>query len=307
MNVDVRSQAEFDATLLAGNVPVVVGGDIEWKTFGTETALIVVRAGSVVVVARGSSQPRVEAWGSSQPRVEAWGSSQPRVEAWGSSQPRVEARDSSQPRVEARDSSQPRVEAWGSSQPRVEAWDSSQPRVEAWDSSQPRVVARNVVQLSIYGAVSVTASDAVSVLIDGDGSSVTGGHQTRVVKPLSVQAWCDYHDVPVTDDTVVLFKAVNDTFASPRGGQYTPGTTPVADDWEPSAECGGGLHFSPSVSQSRWFNPDATRYVACPVRLSDCRVPTERDDYPDKIKARGCAGPVWECDEDGEPMKKRGA
>jgi hypothetical protein len=33
------------------------------------------------------------------------------------------------------------------------------------------------------------------------------------------------------------------------------------------------------------------------------RSPKITDQYPDKIKASGCCGPTWECDQDGEPIK----
>ena len=73
--IEVRTQAEFDVCVKAGNIAVCVGGGffVAW--------------GSSHVVARGSSH--VVAWESSH--VEAWESSH--VEAWGSSH--VEARGSS--------------------------------------------------------------------------------------------------------------------------------------------------------------------------------------------------------------------
>ncbi|MCX6497555.1 MAG: hypothetical protein NTU93_01990, partial [Arthrobacter sp.] len=116
-------------------------------------------------------------------------------------------------------------------------------------------------------------------------------------------AWCDWYGVRVTDGCATVFKAVNDTYRSPKGGDYTPGTTPAADDWDGGrAECGGGLHFSPTPTAAREFNPEATRYVACPVCLSEMRPPKATDDYPQKIKAARCAAPCREVDEDGEPV-----
>jgi len=272
------------------------------------------------VVARESSQPRVEAWGSSQPRVEAWessqprvearGSSQPRVEAWESSQPRVEARESSQPRVVARESSQPRVEAressqprvvaWESSQPRVVAWGSSQPRVEAWGSSQPRVEARGYVQLSIFGAVIAKAASTVSVLIHGTRSKVAGGKKTRVNLKTGAN-WCSYYGVPVKAGVAVLYKAVRDDFKTGKFGfLYQPGTKPISPDWDgPARECGGGLHFSPSPRAALEFDSEATRFVACPVKVSEIVI-HPNGSYPQKCKAPRVYQPCYEVNEDGD-------
>ena len=262
------------------------------------------------VEARESSQPRVVAWGSSQPRVEARASSQPRVVAWGSSQPRVEARESSQPRVEARESSQPRVEAWGSSQPRVEARESSQPRVEAressqprveaWGSSQPRVEAWGYAQLSAKGAVTGTAAATVAVCVEG-AAKINGGHQT-VVRRSTPEEWCAYYGVSVTDGVALVYKGVLDTWRSPHGADYTPGTVPVALDWDGGRrECGAGLHFSPTPRMTHAFISEPAHYLACPIRLEDIAVHADGA-YPEKIKARGCCAPVYEVDEDGEPV-----
>ncbi|MFO0919461.1 MAG: hypothetical protein U0872_14270 [Planctomycetaceae bacterium] len=83
MRVEVRTQAEFDAALTAGNTAVCVSGDFSLVTTGAQAPEIVLFAAANL-------------------RVEAWGSSRPSVVAWGSSQPSVEARESSQPRVVAR-------------------------------------------------------------------------------------------------------------------------------------------------------------------------------------------------------------
>jgi hypothetical protein len=263
-------------------------------------------------VARGSSQPHVEARGSSQPHVEAWESSQPHVEAWESSQPHVVARGSSQPHVEAWGSSQPHVEAWessqphvvarGSSQPHVEARGSSQPHVEAWESSQPHVEARGYVQISIFGAVIAKLGAHCSAIIHGKGAKVTGGSQTKVLlrKP---KEWCDYYGVAVKGGTATLFKALNVDFTSPHGLLYAPGSTVEAPDWDGGKqECGGGLHFSPAPAMAREFHTGAIKYVACPVRLTDMAV-HPYGEYPQKCKARRICKPIYEVDVDGERVE----
>ncbi|HXF89546.1 MAG TPA: hypothetical protein VNK48_14415 [Xanthobacteraceae bacterium] len=263
-----------------------------------------------LVVAYGISQARIEAHGSSQPRIEAYDSAQPRIEAYDSARPRIEAYDSARPRVVAYGSSQARIVAHGSSQARIEAYDSARPlvvahgssqaRVAAYGISQPRVEAHGHAQVSVVGRVAVRAGPHVAVLIEGEQAQVEGGRQIplRLSTP---EDWCAYYGVPVRDGIAVLFKAVDENYLSPKGVAYTPGTVPVAPDWDGGeAECGGGLHFAPTPALARSFFAAATRYVACPVALADMRPPRADDSLRAKIKARGCAAPVYEVDEDGE-------
>jgi hypothetical protein len=223
---------------------------------------------------------------SSQPRVECWGSSQPRVECW--------------------DSSQPRVVCWGSSQPRVECWDSSQPRVECWDSSQPRVEAAGHAQVATNGPVPIAVATGADVTISAeDVSRITGApaHLTKREPLTSVEQWCQEYGVRITDGVVTLFKAVRDDYKSANGGVYVPGTTPIAADWDGGRdECGRGLHFCPRPVMALGFDRDATKFIACPVAVTDIRPPHPTDGYRNKVKAKGCCGPVVECDLDGEPL-----
>jgi hypothetical protein len=281
MMIEVTTQAELDAALAKNadaEVTLVKGSFRLVLTGAAAPLLIVLAAADLSVVARESSQPRVVARGSSQPRVEAWESSQPRVEAW--------------------ESSQPRVVAWGSSQPRVEAWESSQPRVVARESSQPRVVAWGYSMLAVQGRVCGAAAETVSVTIEG-AAKIEGGRQV-VVRRETAQEWCDYYGVKVTDGVALLYKGVRTDFSSPHGADYTPGTIPVADDWDGGKrECGGGLHFSPTPRMTHEFIDNPAHYLACPVALADIAVHPDGT-YPQKVKARGCAAPVYEVDEDGE-------
>jgi hypothetical protein len=212
----------------------------------------------------------------------------------GSSQPRIETCDSSQPRIETRDSSQPRIETCGSSQPRIVTYGSSQPRIEH----------RGQIPLVVQGKTTVHAEPWRIVYAINSDVKVEGGG-TLVLLPSidSAQAWCDSYGVPVNDGVAILFKSVGDRFKSPRGGDYTPGTTPTAIDWDGGGdECGGGFHFSPRPSAALTFNTEGTKFVACPVAIVDMRAPKPTDSYPRKIKARGCCAPVWECNIDGEAV-----
>ena len=50
------------------------------------------------------------------------------------------------------------------------------------------------------------------------------------------------------------------------------------------------------------FDPDATRFIACPVALADMRSPQSNDHYPNKVKARRVCGPMYEVDRYGEAV-----
>ena len=49
------------------------------------------------------------------------------------------------------------------------------------------------------------------------------------------------------------------------------------------------------------FSPRATRYVACPVRLEDIAI-NGREANTGKVKAKGVCAPVYEVDEQGQPL-----
>jgi hypothetical protein len=242
------------------------------------------------VVARESSH--VEARGSSH--VVARGSSH--VVAWGSSH--VVARESSH--VEAWESSH--VVAWESSH--VEARESS--HVEAWESSH--VVAWGAVLVRARDRANVKAASTLIVIMNhATTTSIEGGTVVQVPPVTTAEAWCDYYGVEVQDGIAMVYKAVNDAYRSGYDFPYTPGSIPVASDWDGGrAECGGGLHFSPTPIAAKDFNNGATRFLACPVRLTDIRAPKANDSHPSKIKASGCCGPVVEVDLWRQPMVRAG-
>jgi hypothetical protein len=134
---------------------------------------------------------------------------------------------------------------------------------------------------------------------------VTGGTVIKVVAPRTATAWLKNYGLVAEKGVVVLFKAVRDNWHSKNGGVYTPGMTPVAEDWDGgAAECGGGLHFSPFPWMAQRFDLEATRFVGCPVRLSEIRKPQPTDMFPEKVKAKGCCGPVFAVDVDGNRLEK---
>ena len=115
------------------------------------------------------------------------------------------------------------------------------------------------------------------------------------------------HAMVKVRDFELKFKAVGDDWCStnrtPAGKRisYKPGTKPKAPDWDGGgAECGGGLHFSPSPHHALEFNPEATRFVGCPVLVSEIVV-HPNGVYPSKVKAPRVYGKCFEVDLDGNP------
>src|SRR3990167_4215754 len=219
-------------------------------------------------VARGSSH------------VDAWDSSH--VEAWGSSH--VVARESSH--VEARESSH--VVAGGSLH--VEAWESS--HVEAWEN----------VFIRLFSALKIEASASVVIMLHGKAKTITGGKKIKATKPATAIAWCKFHGVTVNAGVALLYKAVDADYKSPHGMSYAPKTRPKAEDWDDGkAECGGGLHFSPTPGHALSFHNAARRFIACGVKVSEIVVHPDGS-YPEKIKAPRVSGACYEVDRYGKKV-----
>ena len=200
------------------------------------------------------------------------------VVAWGNSS--VEARESSS------------VVAWGNSS------------VVAWENSS--VVAWGNVFIRLFGALKINASAHVVIMLHGKAKQIIGGKRIKANKPKTPQEWCSHHGVSVKDGIATLFKAVDEDYSTSKARKvnvfYKPGEVPIAPDWDGGkAECGGGLHFSPTPYLALSFNYDAKKFVACPVELKDISVHPDGD-YPDKVKAKGCCAPVYEVDRKGNRL-----
>jgi hypothetical protein len=293
MRIEVGSQAEFDAAILAHPDATLI---VRVGSVRAYDSASVVAHDSASVVAHGSAS--VEAYGSAS--VEAYGSAF--VEAYGSAF--VEAHGSAS--VVAHDSAS--VVAYGSAS--VVAYDSASVRaydsasVEAYGSAS--VVAHGSASVRAYGSASVEASAYVAVIaMVGHRGKLDGGVIVRQPITDAPAAWCDYYGIVVVDGVATIYKAVDSEYRSPRGALYVPGSSPEAKDWDGDArECGGGLHFSPRPAMALEFNQDAKRFVACPVALSDMRSPQPGDLYPQKIKARRVCGPIVEVDRHGRPVSE---
>ena len=200
------------------------------------------------------------------------------------------------------------VTAYGSSTVRAydssTVWASDSSTVWAYGSSTVWAYGSSTVRA--YGSSTVWASKYVAVTKHGRHAKVSGGVLIEVPKLTTAQEWCDYYGAEVKRGVAMLYKAVDDDYATNHsraaGIFYKPGTSPQVPDWDGGvAECGGGLHFSPHAFMARRFNDAATKYVACPVKVSEIVVHPDAS-MPDKVKAPRVFGKVYECNQDGKKL-----
>ena len=206
---------------------------------------------------------------------------------------------SGSPEIHIGGSSSPTMVTWGSSSPTMEAWGSSSPTMVAWGSSSPRMVA--------WGSSSPTGTVgkfAACIVSKHDRAKVNIPGAVILERPIieTAQDWCDYYGVEIKRGNAILYKGVDDDFATsnsrPVGIFYKPGSKPKAPDWDGGEkECGGGLHFWPHPH----FADDSAHIVACPVKLSEIVV-HKNPSYPEKVKAPRVCGKIYEVDLSGNPI-----
>ena len=147
-----------------------------------------------------------------------------------------------------------------------------------------------------YGSKTMPVVFFSGIVVDSDGRVLNADHAARLREPIEVTiartakagkaaraAWLKDRGLPVRAGTVIMFKAVRDDGRSYHGMRYAVGSTVTAGDYAPAAECGQGLHFSPTVGEARSYDGQATRFLACAV---DVRTMIPLGD--DKVKARSC-------------------
>jgi len=147
----------------------------------------------------------------------------------------------------------------------------------------------------------VSASKYVAIHKHSKRTKVTGGVviETKTLTDPTAADWAEYYGLDVVDGIVTVYKGVDDNYTTPRGADYSPGATPAAADWKPTQQCGNGLHFSPSPGHTFDYNADATRFLACPVRLAELIVIGDKVKAP-RVEAPGCV----EVDIIGRPVKR---
>ncbi len=111
----------------------------------------------------------------------------------------------------------------------------------------------------------------------------------------TVDDWIEYWGCEAPKrGRVIVFKCVNDDLRSDHGALYEIGKETKCSDWEAIAQCGNGLHFSPSPSASQRYS-DGSRFLACSVSVKDMVL------IDDKTKAPSCKV-LHEVDIDGEKV-----
>ena len=327
MSTIVTTQAELDAAIAADKRDVVIKSPpsswlvVRDSAVGAYDSATVEAYGSATVAAHGSAT--VEAYGSATVRaygsatVEAYDSAT--VQAYGSATVRaygsatVRAYDSAT--VQAYDSAT--VQAYDSAT--VRAYDSATVEagtlavVRAYDSATVRAYDSATVQA--YGSATVQAYDSATVEAGtlavvrkmSTTAKVTGGividHST--IDECDPATWAGIHLATVKRGRVALYKALGDDLTSgQRYGQIiqwaTTGTV-TCGDFEPTNECGHGLHLSPSIDAATQYRRDATRWLRCTVKIAD--IAPIPGDIP-KCKAKAVTV-VCEVDRHGNPIDGR--
>ncbi|MFC5730944.1 MULTISPECIES: hypothetical protein [Nocardioides] len=168
-------------------------------------------------------------------------------------------------------------------------------------SGNARVYASNYAVVRAYGSAVVEARSHVTVYANGKATVRAFGTGT-VVHDLSPDArvfggsqvvpdvhrhdaadWCERNGVTVTDGVATLYRAVDENWRTANDElrhciDYTPGSMPVAPDWNPDlpGSRGGGLFFSPSPFATLSCVPPASkalRFVSAGVLVCEL-VPT---------------------------------
>jgi hypothetical protein len=174
----------------------------------------------------------------------------------------------------------------------VTAYDSS--TVTAYGSSTVRACDSSTVRASSHVAIHLHSSTVIpegGVVIDHTKIDLT-----------DLKTWCEYQGIEVDGKTAYLYKAVDDNWTTEKGFDYSPGSTPVAPDFNRRNECGGGLHFGPSPAHALAYNPRATRFVRVGVALRDL-VPITTGATA-KAKAKKVTDPCVEVDMHMRPVER---
>jgi hypothetical protein len=163
------------------------------------------------------------------------------------------------------------------------------------------VSASGSASVRAYGSASVSAAKYVAVHKHSPNTTTTGGVviEPKPMTDPTATDWAEYYGLDVTEGIVTVYKGVNDQYTTSRGADYSPGATPAAADWKPTQACGNGLHFSPSPGHTFDYNPAATRFLACPVRLAELVVIGDKVKAP-RVEAPGCV----EVDLMGRPVTR---
>ncbi len=162
---------------------------------------------------------------------------------------------------------------------------------------------RTIVKVLKYGSSSLF-SNINSFFPKGWTTSDSTGLIQIFRNPDCIEEWLSIYEVPIKNGKVILYKAVGKYYRSYYDSKfhYRPGSIPRASDWDDGKkECGGGLHFCPTIDHAISFFPGYSHLIACPVKVDDI-VYRSKSYFPTKIKARGCCAPIWKVDKFGKKI-----
>jgi len=173
-------------------------------------------------------------------------------------------------------------------------------RVE-WVTDSGRVEhAAGTATVHLYGNAQLfKAAPHVAVFLHSAYATFSGGHLIDLTNLdlTNPRTWCEHHGISISDDEyALLYKAVRDDWKSAHGTSYQPGTTASCGDFTADGRCGGGLHVSPTPSQAKAYDSEATRFIEVRVDLAVMNVIDA-----DKVKAESVEC-VREVDAHGRPI-----
>ena len=163
-------------------------------------------------------------------------------------------------------------------------------------------------QVSLYGHARVEhplGAHAVAYL-HSPNAWASGAHVIDMTKVdlHDPEMWAAHKAADLVDGEVILWKALGESKTSgERFGcpvTWEAGYSVSCDDWDPTPECGGGLHLSPYPREAITYLKDATRMFKCVATLTDI-VPIISDVKADKCKAR-TVRVIAETNMDGTPL-----
>ena len=163
-------------------------------------------------------------------------------------------------------------------------------------------------QVSLYGHARVEhplGAHAVAYL-HSPNAWASGAHVIDMTKVdlHDPETWAAHKAADLVDGEVILWKALGESKTSgERFGcpvTWEAGYSVSCDDWDPTPECGGGLHLSPYPREAITYLKDATRMFKCVATLTDI-VPIIYNNDSDKCKAR-TVRVIAETNMDGTPL-----
>ena len=168
---------------------------------------------------------------------------------------------------------------------------------------QAQIEAYDQAQIEAYGQAKVVAtSPYVSILAKSSQAQLFGGCILGN-KSLTPVEWLSACNINIRRGKVKLFKSLEKDWTTQKGVSFKVGEVTIAPDWEANSqdECGKGLHFSPTVAQTKLFR-DKGIFIACEVAVKDMADLPAFAEYPDKIRARACIV-LYQVDEKGQKVK----